>query len=75
MKTKQTNPSRDTALKIGDRVRLVAGTLAWSAELALQGQVGEIIECREDGNAMKVTVRFGNGRLLMNRDVGLFGRV
>ncbi len=54
-----------SALKVGDGVRLIAETLAWRAEITLQGQIGEIIERREDG---RITIRFDNGRLLMARD-------
>src|SRR5271156_5273993 len=36
----------ESALKGGDRVRLIAETLAWRAEKTLQGQIGEIIERR-----------------------------
>jgi hypothetical protein len=28
----------ESALKVGDRVRLIAETLAWRAEITLQGQ-------------------------------------
>jgi hypothetical protein len=49
-------------LKVGDRVRLIAETLAWRAEMTLQGQIGEVIERRDGG---RFTVRFDNGRLLM----------
>ena len=52
-------------LKVGDRIRLIAETLAWRAEMTLQGQIGEVIERRDDG---RVTVRFDNGRLLMARE-------
>ena len=45
-------------LKVGDRVRLIAETLAWRAEMTLQGQIGEVIERRDDG---RVTVRFALG--------------
>src|SRR5260370_17496380 len=38
-----------SAFKVGDRVRLVPETLAWKAEMALQGQIGEVIERRDDG--------------------------
>ena len=55
----------ESALKVGDQVRLIAETLAWRAEIALQGQIGEIIERREDG---RITIRFNNGRLLMGRE-------
>ena len=55
----------ESALKVGDRVRLIAETLAWRAEITLQGQIGEIIERREDG---RITIRFDNGRLLMGRE-------
>jgi hypothetical protein len=61
-----------TDLEVGDRVRLIPQTLAWKAETALQGQIGEVIECRDDG---RVTIRFANGRLLMGRDVESFERV
>ena len=50
-----------SALKVGDRVRLIAET----AEIALQGQIGEVIERRDDG---RITIRFDNGRLLMARE-------
>jgi hypothetical protein len=62
----------ETGLKVGDRVRLIAQTLAWRAEMTLQGQIGEVIERRDDG---RVTIRFDNGRLLMGRDAEAFERV
>ena len=52
----------ETGLKVGDRVRLIAQTLPWRAEMTLQGQIGEVIERRDDG---RITIRFDNGRLLM----------
>jgi hypothetical protein len=61
-----------TGLKVGDRVRLIAETLAWKAEMTLQGQIGEVIELRDDG---RVSVRFDNGRLLLGRDVEPFERL
>jgi hypothetical protein len=66
-------PPTHTVLKIGDRVRLVSKTLTWSAEMTLQGKIGDVIEGSDDGTATKrVTVRFPNGRLLTSRDAGLF---
>jgi hypothetical protein len=62
----------ETGLKVGDRVRLIAETLAWRAEATLQGQIAEVIELRESG---RVSVRFDNGRLLMGRDPDSFERV
>ncbi len=62
----------ETGLKVGDRVRLIAETLAWRAETTLQGQIAEVIELRENG---RVSVRFDNGRLLMGRDPDSFERV
>ena len=62
----------ETALKVGDRVRLIAETLAWKAEKTLQGQIAEVIELRDDG---WVSVRFDNGRLLLGREAGSFERV
>jgi hypothetical protein len=59
-------------LKVGDRVRLIAETLAWRAEATLQGQIAEVIELRENG---RVSVRFDNGRLLMGRNPDSFERV
>jgi hypothetical protein len=59
-------------LKVGDRVRLIPQTLAWKAEIALQGQIGEVIERRDDG---RITIRFDNGRLLMAREPESFERV
>ncbi len=61
-----------TGLKVGDRVRLIAQTLAWRAETTLQGQIGEVNERRDDG---RITIRFDNGRLLMGRDAEAFERV
>ena len=61
-----------TGLKVGDQVRLIAQTLAWRAEMTLRGQIGEVIERRDDG---RVSIRFDNGRLLMGRDVEPFERV
>jgi hypothetical protein len=71
---KQAKPPPDhTVLKIGDRVRLASGTLTWSPEMTLQGKIGDVIECSDDGAATKrVTVRFPNGRLLTSRNVGMF---
>jgi hypothetical protein len=40
--------------------------------MTLPGQIGEVIERRDDG---RVTIRFDNGRLLMRRDVESFERV
>jgi hypothetical protein len=65
-------PQPDTGLKVGDRVRLIAETLAWKAEKSLQGQIAEVIELRDNG---RVSVRFDNGRLLMGRDVEPFERL
>jgi len=62
----------ETGLKVGDRVRLIAQTLPWRAEVTLQGQIGEVIERRDDG---RITIRFDNGRLLMGRDAEAFERV
>jgi hypothetical protein len=62
----------ETVLKVGDRVRLIAETIAWKAEMPLQGQTAEVIELRDDG---RVSVRFDNGRLLLGRDSGSFERV
>ncbi len=59
-------------IKVGDRVRLIPQTLAWKAEMALQGQIGEVIERRDDG---RITIRFDNGRLLMAREPESFERV
>jgi hypothetical protein len=61
--------SKAPTFKIGDRVRLIPATLTWSAEIALQDKIGEVVECWDDG---KITVRFANGRLLMGRDAALF---
>ena len=62
----------ETGLKVGDQVRLIAQTLAWRAEMTLRGQIGEVIERRDDG---RVSIRFDNGRLLIGRDVEPFERV
>jgi hypothetical protein len=62
----------ERTLKVGHRVTLIAETLPWRAEIALQGQIGEIIERREDG---RITIRFDNGRLLMAREPQSFERV
>ena len=53
----------DDGLKVGDRVRLIPESLTWKAEMTLQGKIGEVIERRDDG---RITVRFDNGRLLMD---------
>jgi hypothetical protein len=62
----------ETGLRVGDRVRLIPQTLAWRAEMTLQGLIGEVIERRQDG---RVTIRFDNGRLLIGRDAESFERV
>ena len=70
---KWTNQSDlDNGLKVGDRVRLIAESLAWKAEMTLQGQVGEVIERRDDG---RLTIRYNNGRLLMGQEPESFERV
>jgi hypothetical protein len=61
-----------SALTVGDIVMLVPESLAWRAEMTLQGQIGEVIERRDDG---RVTVRFDNGRLLTARKPDSFERV
>ena len=58
---KQNKARTESDLKIGDRVRLVSGTLTWKGEIALQGKIGEVIERRDDG---RVTIRFDGGRPL-----------
>ena len=63
----------DNGLKVvGDRVRLIAESLAWKAEMTLQGQIGEVIERRDDG---RLTIRYDNGRLLMGQEPESFERV
>lgn len=62
----------EAGFKAGDRVRLIADTLAWKAEMTLQGKIGEVVELRTDG---RVSIRFENGRLLEGRSVGPFERV
>ena len=62
----------ETGLKVADRVRLIAETLAWKTEKTLQGQIAEVIELRDNG---RVSVRFDNGRLLFGRDPDSFERV
>jgi hypothetical protein len=66
------NAQAGGGLNVGDRVRLIADTLAWRAEKPLQGKTGEVIERRVDG---RITVRFDSGRLLMGRDAGAFERI
>jgi ribosomal protein L21E len=58
--------------KVGDRVKLIAKSLAWRAEIKLQGKTGEVIERRDDG---RISVRFAGGRLLMGRQATAFERV
>ena len=65
-------PQPETGLKVGDRVRLIAETLAWKAEKSLQGQIAEVIELPDNG---RVSARFDNGRLLLGREAGSFERV
>ena len=43
VKMKQSKPQTDIGLKVGDRVKLIAKTLAWKAEMTLQGKIGEVI--------------------------------
>jgi hypothetical protein len=62
----------DNGLKVGDRVRFIAESLAWKAEMTLQGQIGEVIERRDDG---RLTIRYDNGRLLMGQEPESFERV
>lgn len=62
----------EAGLKVGDRVRLIADTLAWKAEMTLQGKIGEVVDLRING---RVSIRFENGRLLEGRSVEPFERV
>jgi hypothetical protein len=62
----------ENGLKVGDRVRLIAESLAWKAEMTLQGQIGEVIERRDDG---RLTIRYNNGRLLIGQEPESFERV
>jgi hypothetical protein len=57
---KPNHPQPDGGFKICDRVKLVSGTLAWKAEMTLQGKIGEVTECRGHG---RVSVLFDTGRL------------
>jgi len=43
---------------------LIAKTLAWKAEMTLQGKIGEVIARRDDG---QVSILYDNGKLLMGR--------
>ena len=73
---KQDKPHTESGLKIGDRVKLISGTLTWSAEITLKGKIGEVVEQATLAQALqRVSVRFDNGKLLMSRDAGLFERV
>jgi hypothetical protein len=69
---RKTQSELENGLKVGDRVRLIAESLAWKAELTLQDQIGQVIERRDDG---RVTIRFDNGRLLMGQEPESFERV
>ena len=40
--------------------------------MTLQGQIGEVIERRDDG---RLTIRYDNGRLLMGQEPESFERV
>ncbi len=51
---------------------MIAESLAWKAEMTLQGQIGEVIERRDDG---RLTIRYDNGRLLMGQEPEPFERV
>ena len=48
---RKTQSDLENGLKVGDRVRLIAESLAWKAEMTLQGQVGEVIERRDKPTA------------------------
>jgi hypothetical protein len=69
---RKTQSDLENGLKVGDRIRLIAESLAWKAEMTLQGQVGEVIERRDDG---RLTIRYNNGRLLMGQEPESFERV
>jgi hypothetical protein len=62
----------ENGLQVGDRVRLIAESLAWKVEMTLQGQIGEVIERRDDG---RLTIRYDNGRLLIGQEPESFERV
>lgn len=46
---------RETILQVGDRVKLIADTLAWRAEPYLREKIAEVIEVRADG---RISLRF-----------------
>jgi len=69
---KQQKAPTDDDLKTGDRVKLISGTLAWRAEMTLQGKRGEVVECHDGG---RISVRFENGRLLIRRPAAQFHRL
>jgi hypothetical protein len=69
---KQRKLRTESDLKKGDRVKLLPRTPAWNAETTLQGKIGEVTECREDG---RVSVLFEHGRLLMGCDSGQLERL
>jgi hypothetical protein len=69
---RQTQSDLENGLKVGDRVRLIAESHAWKAEMTLQSQIGEVIERRDDG---RLTIRYDNGRLLIGQEPESFERV
>jgi hypothetical protein len=68
--------SKSVALKVGDKVRIVAEALS-KKDNDLHGKIGEVVECRHVGDSRlkRVSVRFPNGRLLINKDAGGFERI
>jgi hypothetical protein len=69
---RKTQSDLENGLKVGDRVRLIAESFAWKAEMTLKGQIGEVIERRDDG---RLTIRYDNGRLLIGQEPESFERV
>jgi len=68
--------SKSAALKAGDKVRIVTEALS-KKDKDLQGKIGDVVECRDVGDSglKRVSVRFPNGRLLINKDAGGFERI
>jgi|SRR6478735_3791860 hypothetical protein len=63
------NEGGEPDFEVGDQVRLVADSLAWKAEMKLRSKIGQVVERRPGG---RISVRYGNGRLLMGRDAKAF---
>ena len=62
-------------MRIGDRVRLVKGTMTWGGFGEMRDQIARVEAFFDDGTSLKrIIVRFPNGQVTAAMDPGMFQR-